>query len=119
MLTHTNDIYTLSSQSGIKDLIKPTTFNYNGILELRSLDPINMIFCKIFLELHDSRNSGWNSHLLFDTWIHYLHIRIFRNMNKPHSLVRTLIFFDERTCNNKLHQFGDGQFYQIQEFFID
>ena len=40
-------------------------------------------------------------------------------MNKPHSLVRTLIFFNERTCNNKLHQFGDGQFYQIQEFFID
>ena len=43
VLTHTNDIYTLSSQSGIKDLIKSTTFNYNGILELRSFDPINMI----------------------------------------------------------------------------
>ena len=49
VLTHTNDIYTLSSQSGIKDLIKPTTFNYNGILELRSFDPINMIvFVKYF-----------------------------------------------------------------------
>ena len=49
VLTHTNDIYTLSSQSGIKDLIEPTTFNYNGILELRSLDPINMIvFVKYF-----------------------------------------------------------------------
>ena len=73
VLTHTNDIYTLLSQSGIKDLIKFTTFNYNGILELRSFDPINMIvFVKYFLELHDSRNSGWNSHSLFDTWIHYL-----------------------------------------------
>ena len=49
VLTHTNDIYTLSSQSGIKDLIKPTTFNYNGILEMRSFDPINMIvFVKYF-----------------------------------------------------------------------
>ena len=28
VLTHTNDIYTLSPQSGIKDLIKPATFNY-------------------------------------------------------------------------------------------
>ena len=49
ILTHTNDIYTLSSQSCIKDLIKPTTFNYNGILDLRSFDPINMIvFVKYF-----------------------------------------------------------------------
>ena len=49
VLTHTNDIYTLSSQTGIKDLIKPTTFNYNGILELRKFDPINMIvFVKYF-----------------------------------------------------------------------
>ena len=49
VLTHTNDIYTLSSQSGIKDLIKPTTFNYDGILELSSFDPINMIlFVKCF-----------------------------------------------------------------------
>ena len=49
ILTHTNDMYTLSSQSCIKDLIKPTTFNYNGILELRSFDPINMIvFVKYF-----------------------------------------------------------------------
>ena len=76
VLTHTNDIYTLSSQSGIKDLIKPTTFNYNGILELRSFDHKYDCFCKIFLELHDSRNSGWNSHSLFGTWIHYLHMRI-------------------------------------------
>ena len=49
VLTHTNDIYTLSPQSGIKGLIKPTTFNYNGILELRSFDPINIIvFVKYF-----------------------------------------------------------------------
>ena len=49
ILTHTNDIYTLSSQSGIKDLTKPTTFNYNGILELRSFDSISMIvFFKYF-----------------------------------------------------------------------
>ena len=45
VLTHTNDIYiyTLSSQSAIIDLIKPATFNYNGTLELRPFDPINMI----------------------------------------------------------------------------
>ena len=49
VLTHTDDIYTLSSQSGIKDLIEPTTFNYNGILELRSFDPINkIVFVKYF-----------------------------------------------------------------------
>ena len=41
------------------------------------------------------------------------------NMSKPHSPGRTVIFFNERTCNNKLHHFGDDQFYQIQEFFID
>ena len=40
-------------------------------------------------------------------------------MSKPHSPVRTVIFFNERTCNDKLHHFGDDQFYQIQEFFID
>ena len=43
-------MYTLSSQSGIKYLIKPAIFNCNGILELRSFDLINNLdcFCKIF-----------------------------------------------------------------------
>ena len=40
------------------------------------------------------------------------------NMSKPHSLVRTVIFFNERTCNNRLHQFGEDQFYQIPEFLL-